>query len=140
MENTLQTHKIGKTIRHYREMLGFTQKELAERLGVTEKAVSSWEVNASTPRIGKLQMMSELFHVPITRLLMGGFDITEALTANYTEQLLMPSAPEVVPQLSDLDVIIEKTNSMNTQQLKRLMAYIEALLALRSGDEKDVIK
>ena len=35
--------KVGKFIREIRKEKGFTQKELAEQLGITDKAVSKWE-------------------------------------------------------------------------------------------------
>lgn len=42
---------IGEKIKNARESADLTQKELAERLGVTQKDVSRWENNKITPNI-----------------------------------------------------------------------------------------
>lgn len=42
---------IGSNIRAFRLQNGFTQEQLAEKLGVTFQAVSKWETNANTPDI-----------------------------------------------------------------------------------------
>ena len=39
--------RIGRYISEKRKAAGFTQKELAEKLGVTDKAVSKWETGDS---------------------------------------------------------------------------------------------
>ena len=39
----LEQEKIGKYIAEKRKGIGLTQKELAERVGLTDKAVSKWE-------------------------------------------------------------------------------------------------
>ena len=38
---------IGSAIRQKREKMGLTQAELAEKVGVTDKAVSKWETGVS---------------------------------------------------------------------------------------------
>ena len=53
--------KIGQVIRKYRIEAGLTQKEMANRLGVTTPAVNKWEKGSSNPDIELL--------VPIARLL-----------------------------------------------------------------------
>ena len=42
-------NKLAENIRNYRKDLGFTQEQLAERLGVTLGAVSKWERGSSEP-------------------------------------------------------------------------------------------
>lgn len=39
----MEQEKIGKYIAEKRKNLGLTQKELADRVGLTDKAVSKWE-------------------------------------------------------------------------------------------------
>lgn len=38
---------FGATIRNARELVGLTQLQLAERLGVTQQAVTQWEAGAN---------------------------------------------------------------------------------------------
>lgn len=61
--------QIGKRLKMFREKKGLTQLELAKALDVTEKAVSSWEVGRSFPRLDKLYKISDFFSVCLAELL-----------------------------------------------------------------------
>lgn len=54
---------IGKNIRALRESRNITQKELADAIGVTDKAVSTWEKDIKTPRMGSIQKIADYFSV-----------------------------------------------------------------------------
>lgn len=56
---------IGNTITNYRKQLGLTQEALAQRLGVTNQAVSKWELDQSCPDIQLLPTLADLFGVSI---------------------------------------------------------------------------
>ena len=63
--------KIGKFISELRKSKGLTQKDLAEQMGVTDKAVSKWERGQSYPDISLIIPLSELFGVTANELLNG---------------------------------------------------------------------
>lgn len=65
--------KFGAFISQLRREKGITQKELAERLFVSDKAVSKWERGLSLPDIALLQPLADLFEVTITELLSGQY-------------------------------------------------------------------
>ena len=65
--------KFGTFLSQLRREKGMTQKELAERLFVSDKAVSKWERGLSLPDIALLQPLADLFEVTITELLSGQF-------------------------------------------------------------------
>ncbi len=44
---------------------GYTQLEVAEKLGVCEKSIIDWEVGRTTPRMDKAQLLSELYQIPL---------------------------------------------------------------------------
>ena len=52
-----------------RKKNGWSQEELAERIGVTRQAVSKWEGAQTTPDLQKLLMMSKVFGVSADYLL-----------------------------------------------------------------------
>lgn len=68
---TIDNEKFGAFLIQLRKENGMTQKELAERLYVSDKAVSKWERGLSLPDIALLQPLAELFGVSITELLSG---------------------------------------------------------------------
>ncbi len=59
---------LAANIQNYRKKSGFTQEELAERLGVTYQAVSKWENAKSAPDIMLLPLMADLFGCHIDEL------------------------------------------------------------------------
>ncbi len=54
---------LKDNVRHLREARGFTQAELAAKLGVTRGSISQWENGISAPRMGVIEQMSALFGV-----------------------------------------------------------------------------
>ena len=64
MENNL-----AENIRSHRKSLGFTQEQLAERLGITLATVSKWERGGSEPELSYIMDLAELFHVSVDALI-----------------------------------------------------------------------
>ena len=60
---------IAKNIKQLRERHGLSQKQLADIAGVTDKAVSTWELGKKTPRMGVVERMSDHFNIPKSRIL-----------------------------------------------------------------------
>jgi len=54
---------VGHNIKYLRRARGLTQKELAKRIGVSDRAVSAWELGRSEPLMGNIQAMAEVFSV-----------------------------------------------------------------------------
>lgn len=63
--------KIGNYISKKRHEQGFTQKTLAEAIGVTDKAVSKWERGICLPNIEFIPQLSNLLGIGINELLAG---------------------------------------------------------------------
>lgn len=49
---------IGDNIKKWRECRNLKQSELAEMLGVSDKTVSSWEINRTEPKMGMVERIS----------------------------------------------------------------------------------
>jgi len=67
----MDQEKIGNFIKNIREENNLTQKELADKLGVTFQAVSKWENGKNIPDIAILKQISEEFHINIDEILSG---------------------------------------------------------------------
>ena len=63
--------KMGRFISELRKSHQLTQKELAEKLNVSDKAVSKWERGLSCPDISLLSPLSDIFGITTTELLNG---------------------------------------------------------------------
>ena len=60
---------IGSVIKKYRKEAGYTQEEMANRLGVTTPAVNKWENGNSKPDIELLSPIARLLHISLDTLL-----------------------------------------------------------------------
>lgn len=67
----MSTFLKGYLIKEFREKKQLTQKELAEKLCVSEKTVSKWETNKGLSDIGILEDLSKSLGVSIAELLTG---------------------------------------------------------------------
>lgn len=67
----MEQDKVGKFIKKLRKSNHLTQKDLAEKLGVTYQAVSKWENGKNMPDVVILQEISKLFSVDIDEILGG---------------------------------------------------------------------
>ena len=61
----MDCEKIGAFICALRKKNGMTQKQLAEKLGVSDKAVSKWERANGLPELSLLSDLAEILKTPI---------------------------------------------------------------------------
>ena len=73
--------KIGKFISSCRKEQGMTQADLAEKLGISDRAVSKWETGKSMPDTGIMLELCELLKINVNELLSG-----ERIMDNYDKR------------------------------------------------------
>ena len=71
----MDAKKIGKFIHQIRTKKRMTQKELAEQINVTDKAVSKWENGEGCPDVSLLPVLSKVLNVEILDLLEGNLSL-----------------------------------------------------------------
>ncbi len=76
---------IGSAIRQKREKMGLTQAELAEKIGVTDKAVSKWETGNGIPDIHIAKLIAEVFDVSVTEILDGDYITNKNQSGNLNK-------------------------------------------------------
>ena len=67
----MNQEKIGNFIKEIRKKNNLTQKELADKLGVTYQAVSKWETGLNIPDIGIIRQISKMYNIDINEILDG---------------------------------------------------------------------
>ena len=65
----VSTEYTGKRILELRQAKGWTQKQLAEIIGVTDKAVSKWERGINYPDLSLLEPLANVFETTVADLL-----------------------------------------------------------------------
>lgn len=67
----MDKNATGRFIAELRKQKGFTQKELAEKLMVTDKAISRWKTGKGLPDTSLLKPLGDVLGVSVTELLSG---------------------------------------------------------------------
>lgn len=91
----MDNERIGSFIKELRKEKGLTQKDLAQTLHITDRAVSKWERGLSAPDIALLEPLSELLEVSVGELIRGKRDREEEPEMDETKTVLDYSKEEV---------------------------------------------
>lgn len=65
----MDKYKFGEFIYQKRKQQGLTQEELGRKLGVTNKAVSKWEVGETVPEVTMLEPLASALNISVDELL-----------------------------------------------------------------------
>lgn len=90
--------KTGSFIKSLRAEQGLTQRELAERLHITDRAVSKWERGLNAPDIALLEPLAEILGASVVELIRGERIPEEEhipVTEEHTREVLAYSGQEV---------------------------------------------
>ncbi|QYA42103.1 helix-turn-helix domain-containing protein [Macrococcoides bohemicum] len=68
-------NKISEQIISLRNRRGWTQQQLADKVGVSKQSVSNWETGEKLPRMGKLEELAKIFNVTVSYIVDGKSDL-----------------------------------------------------------------
>ena len=108
-------HSIGKTIAELRKAKGWTQIELAEKLQVSDKAVSKWEQDSGAPSIEFFPMLAEVFGVSIDYLMTG---------KKVEPEIIAMSKAELCAKNDDVSMVNDINLTTKDENGKTLIDYI----------------
>ena len=78
----MNTYITGSVIRRLRENRNMTQTELADKLGVSSKAVSKWETGKGLPDISLIEPLSTTLGVSVMELMSGYTVVNKNVSSN----------------------------------------------------------
>lgn len=80
--------KIGKFIAQSRKELGWTQRQLADELAISDKTVSKWETGKGLPEVALMMPLCEMLGISVNELL-SGERFAESEFKERTERVIM---------------------------------------------------
>ena len=95
--------KMGRFLAELRKEHHFTQAELGEKLGVTNKTISRWETGNYMPPVEMLEQLSTLYDLSINELLCGKKLTAEEYTIMKTH---VENSVGIIRHLPSLDYVI----------------------------------
>lgn len=78
----MDTYITGTTIKKLREAKEITQQQLAQEIGVSDKAVSKWETAKGLPDITLIEPLAKALGVSVMELISGDTVINKNISAN----------------------------------------------------------
>ena len=90
----MNQHKIGRFIAECRKKAGLTQMQLAEKLGITDKAISKWERGLTMPDTSIMLELCDILGISVNELL-SGEKIHMEHNDQKNSQLLLDMAKEL---------------------------------------------
>ena len=114
----MDQEKIGKFIAQCRKENGYTQASLAEKLGITDRAVSKWENGKSMPDASIMLELCELLKINVNELLTG-------------EHIIMDDYKEVAEK--NLVEMKTQEETANKKMILAVMVFVIMFILLLSA-------
>lgn len=106
-------YEVGKRIKFFREKIGISQVEFAERLGISKNVASNWEAGRNRPDVDYLMGICEILNVTADEL----------LELNFTEKTVKLAGEELE--------LLETYRNLSGENKIRLIGYLEALKEMK---------
>lgn len=94
----MDQEKIGKFISEKRKEIGITQSELAEKLYITDRAISKWENGVCMPDVGTIPELCKILNITINDLFSG-----EVVNMKNNEKKLEENLMEIAKLKEEAD-------------------------------------
>ena len=111
--------KIGKYIKEKRKSMSLTQRELADKLNISDKTISKWECGNGMPDFNLLNPLCDMLGISVNELL-AGEDISSDTYADKAEENIMSLIKENEKQKKNrkyLRVLWKKVNFAEQKNL-----------------------
>ena len=119
--------KIGKFIADKRKEKGMTQMQLAEKLSITDRAVSKWETGKAMPDSSIMLDLCRALQISVNDLLCGEVVTVNEYNEKLEEQLLemVREKENADKRLLTLEIVIGFTVSVLMITMIMLAAYVQ---------------
>lgn len=109
--------KVGNFLSQLRKEQKLTQAELAEKLNVSDKAVSKWENGRCLPETQQLKELSKLYHITIDELL-------------YGERVKNPSSIHEQVSVENYNKLLEQSKALKFSLICLSLLFVLNFLSL----------
>lgn len=100
--------KVGRFIAECRKEKNMTQRQLAEEIGISDKAISKWETGRGLPEAGYMVPLCEVFGISVNELLTG-----ERIPDEQYQDRAEETMVALAEMKSEVEDVKQKVVSMN---------------------------
>lgn len=127
---------LGMMISSLRKEHGMTQLELAEKMGVTDKAVSKWERDLSCPDVNSIPKLAEVFGISVDELMQIKEDAQSEPKKDFTPMIHM-IMKGVALAMGVAVTVLSFLNQLDTNSAMGMLGIGLACLAITSLAKND---
>ena len=133
----MKKQTFGTMIAAMRKENGMTQLELAEKMGVTDKAVSKWERDLSFPDVNSIPKLADIFNVTVDELMQVKADTKEKAENNKVFEIVNIALKGVALAMGIAVVVLSYIGDIGTNEAVSMLGIGLTCLAVAQFSKKD---
>ena len=133
----MKKQTFGTMIAAMRKENGMTQLELAEKMGVTDKAVSKWERDLSFPDINSIPKLAAIFNVTVDELMQVKADTKENAEYNKISEIFNIALKGVALAMGIAVVVLSFIDKIKANEAVSMLGIGLACMAITQFSKKD---
>lgn len=126
----MKKQTFGSMIAVLRKEKKMTQLELAEKMGVTDKAVSKWERDLSFPDVNSIPKLAQIFNVTVDELMQVRTDAQESTTNSRISEMVNLALKGVALAMGVSVTVLSFINEIETNAAISMLGIGLACLAV----------
>lgn len=122
---------FAKKLKHYMTSQGKNQMDLMRDLGLSSSTVSNWCTGAKLPRMDKVQLLADYFHIMKSDLL------EEKSASNTDDYYLNPETSKIAQEIYDnkeLSLLFDAARDADPEDLQTVHSMLMALKRKEQGN------
>ena len=136
-EDTMNKKTFGSMIATLRKQNGMTQLDLAEKMGVTDKAVSKWERDLSFPDVNSIPKLAEIFDISVDELMQVKADTKENGTNNKISEIVALALKGIALAMGIAVTVLSVLGEIETNSAIGMLGIGLACLAITQFAKKE---
>lgn len=135
--DTMKKETFGNMVAALRKAKGMTQLELAEKMGVTDKAVSKWERDLSFPDVSSIPKLAEILEVSVDELMQVKADTKENSTNKKIDEIINTALKGVALAMGIAVAVLSIMHELEVDSAVGMLGIGLASLAITSLSKKE---
>ena len=132
----MKKETLGNMVAALRKEKGMTQLELAEKMGVTDKAVSKRERDLSFPDVSSIPKLAEILEVSVDELMQVKTDAKEDTTKRKIDEIIDLALKGVALAMGIAVVVLSIMKQIEVESAMTMLGIGLASLAITSLSKK----
>lgn len=126
----MKKQTFGAMIATLRKEQGMTQLDLAEKMGVTDKAVSKWERDLSFPDVNSIPKLAQILNVTVDELMQNKADTKEMAAEDRISEIVNLALKGIAVAMGIAVVVLSLLDELRSNDAVRMLGLGLSCLAI----------